>query len=409
MMMSGDSSASTRLKRAFPGIVVLFALAHGAHHLVTALPVPLLPFIRNEFGLDYAQAALVVSAFSVPYGIAQLPSGWLADKIGPRLLLLLATSGLAAVALLVGVSTQYYVLLALLVGMGLLGGGYHPSAPSVIANATEQSRRGSAIGLHMLGGSVAHFIAPLAAAAVATSLGWRSSFFVLSIPAVAFGVVFYVILGRRGLSKLPATPASDSPTAMAAARVDWRTVAVVLTMSSVGTAVILSAASFCPLFLVDVHGYQAQHGAAAMSLLYSGGLWAAILGGHLSDRIGRLKVIVAVALISGPLLLLLGSGIGHIGVLVTVVLLGGAFYGASPAAEVYLMANTPVSRRSTVLGLYYFGAMEGSGVLAPVVGYLIDRFGFSTAFATSGIVMIVVATTCVILLTRWRHARQAAR
>jgi ACS family glucarate transporter-like MFS transporter len=87
--------------------------------------------------------------------------------------------------------------------MGILGDGYHPSAASVIASSTDQSRRGSALGLHMLGGSVAHFVAPLAAAAIATSLGWRSSFLVLSIPSVVFGIVFYVfyvVLRRRGLA-----------------------------------------------------------------------------------------------------------------------------------------------------------------------------------------------------------------
>ena len=34
-------------------------LAHLSHHLVTALPVPLLPFIRDEFALDYTRAGLV--------------------------------------------------------------------------------------------------------------------------------------------------------------------------------------------------------------------------------------------------------------------------------------------------------------------------------------------------------------
>ena len=404
--MSEDSSFSTRLRSTFPGIVVLFALAHGAHHLVTALPVPLLPFIRNEFGLDYTQAALVVSAFSVPYGISQLPAGWLADRIGPRLLLLLATSGLAAVAMLVGVSTQYYMLLGLLVVMGLLGGGYHPSAPSVIAGTTELSRRGSAIGLHMFGGSVVHFVAPLAAAAIATSLGWRSSFLALSIPSVAFGVAFYLILGRRGLTRVSMAPIGRDSAKTHALTVDWPTVVAVLLMASVGTAVILGTASFCPLFLVDVHGYPEQHAGAAMSLLYSGGLWAAILGGHLSDRIGRLKVIVAVALVSGPLVMTLGSGIGHVGILVMVVLLGGAFYGASPATEVYLMASTPVSRRSTILGLYYFGAMEGSGVLAPVIGFLIDRFGFAAAFVVSGVAMTLVAIVCAVVVLRGRRMRE---
>jgi hypothetical protein len=58
-----------------------------------------------------------------------------------------------------------------------------------------------------------------------------------------------------------------------------------------------------------------------------------------------------------------------------------------------------------VLGFYFFGGMEGSGVLAPVVGYLIDRFGFSTAYAVSGVAMIVVALVCGGLLLRWRQAR----
>jgi len=405
--MSEQLSLFVKLRRTFSTIVVLFALAHGAHHLVTALPVPLLPFIRNEFGLDYAQAALVVSAFSVPYGIAQLPSGWLADRIGPRLLLLLGTSGLAAVAMLVGVSTQYYVLLVLLVVMGLLGGGYHPSAPSVIVSTVEPSRRGSAIGLHMLGGSIVHFVAPLAAAAVATSLGWRSSFFALAIPSVAFGVVFYVVLGRWGLNRVARSSSPGGIEDVPAARADWRTVVAVIAMASVGTAIILGTASFCPLFLVDVHGYPEQHAGAAMSLLYSGGLWAAILGGHISDRIGRLRVIVAVALLSGPLLMMLGSGMGHVGVLATIVLLGGAFYGASPATEVYVMANTPTSRRSTVLGLYYFGAMEGSGILAPLIGFLIDRLGFTSAFLASGAMMTAVAGVCTILIWRWRREHLA--
>ena len=61
-MNTAADSRVTMFRRAVPGVVLLFALAHLAHHLVTALPVPLLPFIRDEFNLDYTRAALVVSA-----------------------------------------------------------------------------------------------------------------------------------------------------------------------------------------------------------------------------------------------------------------------------------------------------------------------------------------------------------
>lgn len=398
--LPGRASRLPCVRQSVPTLVVLFMCAHGAHHLVTALPVPLLPFIRNEFGLDYTQAALVVSAFSVPYGIAQMPSGWLADRIGPRLLLLMGTSGIAAAALLVGVSTNYMMLLSFLILMGLLGGGYHPSAPSVIIGATEPSRRGRTLGLHMLGGSMVHFIAPMVAAALATAWGWRSPFVALSIPSVAFGIAFYVFLGRRARRVAQEATSEDTHVEAGAVMGRWQSVAAVVVLSCFTTAFVLSAASFCPLFLVDFYGYQEQEGAAAISLIYSAGLWAAPLGGYVSDRIGRLKVISTVGLVAGPMLVVLGSGVGHLVILGILILLGAVFYGGAPATEVYVMANTPPGRRSTVLGLYYFGGMEGSGVLAPVVGFLIDRYGFSTAFSASGIALLVIALACVAVLVR---------
>ena len=74
------------------GTVPLFVLAHFVHHLLTALTIPLLPFIRSDFSLDYAQSGWAVSAFSLSYGFGQLPAGWLADRIGARLILTIGIS-----------------------------------------------------------------------------------------------------------------------------------------------------------------------------------------------------------------------------------------------------------------------------------------------------------------------------
>jgi len=64
-----------------------FIIAHAAHHFLTALPQPLLPAIRDEFNLNYRRAAFVPTAFAVSGATAQLPAGWLADRIGPKLLI----------------------------------------------------------------------------------------------------------------------------------------------------------------------------------------------------------------------------------------------------------------------------------------------------------------------------------
>lgn len=130
----------------FPGLLPLFVLAHFAHHLVTALPIPLLPLIRDDFALDYTQSGLVLSAFTLSYGVSQLLGGWLADRIGPRILITMGICGVALGGLLVGLSQTYVMMIAFLVLMGLLGGGYHPASPPLISTLVEPKNRGRALG-----------------------------------------------------------------------------------------------------------------------------------------------------------------------------------------------------------------------------------------------------------------------
>ncbi len=58
----------------------------------------------------------------------------------------------------------------------------------------------------------------------------------------------------------------------------------------------------------------------------------------------------------------------------------------------------PLRHRSTILGIYYFSAMEGSGVLTPVMGYLIDHFGFYLSFTMAGAALLAVTLACSIFL-----------
>ncbi|MFW6151303.1 MAG: MFS transporter, partial [Chloroflexota bacterium] len=386
-------------------IVLLFAVAHLAHHLVTALPVPLLPFIRDDFGLDYTRAGLVVSALMIPYGLSQPPAGWLADRFGARRLLLVGISGVALTGVMVGLSVGYTMLLVSLAVMGVIGGGYHPAAPSAISQVTEPSRTGSALGVHMMGGSASYFLAPLAAGALAAAWGWRMPFVALAVPALIFGVAFFALLGRRGAT--PSTrPAqvSQSPDApqepVAEAGVDWPRMVTFLVLTNTATAAVLSVLAFIPLYLVDVYGYADHRAAMAVALFYSTGLWAAVLGGSLSDRIGRVYVVVGFALLAGLILIILdfvGSAWMVLGLL---LLLGVGHYCRAPASESYVLRHTPAGKRSSVLGLYYFGSMESSGLLAPAVGSLLDRFGFGATFTSIGAAMLLITVICTALLLR---------
>jgi len=60
----GNATKYRRCSLIFSGLLPLFALAHFAHHLLTALPVPLLPMIRSDFGLDYTQSGVGLLGFA---------------------------------------------------------------------------------------------------------------------------------------------------------------------------------------------------------------------------------------------------------------------------------------------------------------------------------------------------------
>ena len=146
--------------------------------------------------------------------------------------------------------------------------------------------------------------------------------------------------------------------------------------------------------MVDHFGVSKEIAAASLSVPFSAVFWASPLGGYLADRFGNLRMILAVSFIAGPALFLLtvvpfGWALGAL-----LLLLGAIIFTRMTASESFLIQQTPPGSRSTILGVFYFAGMEGGGVLTPVVGYMIDRFGFTTAFAAAGGLLLAATLIC---------------
>jgi len=347
-------------------------LAHFSHHLLTALVVPLLPFIRDEFVLDYTQSGLVVSAFTLSYGLSQLPSGWFADRISPRILIVIGTCGVAVAGLLVGLSQTYTMMVVCLVLMGVAGGGYHPAAPPLISALVEPKNRGRVLGIHLIGGPASYFLAPL------------------------IGV--YALLGRQAATSKPRQVITEHPGDAPSPSGRLRRLVVFFILVTFTSAVVLSIIAFIPLYMVDHFGASEQTAAVFLAIVYAGGLWSAPLGGYLSDRLGRVPVMLAASFAAGPLVYLINLAPYGVGIGALLVILGGAMSMRMPVAEAYIVDQVSEHRRSSILGIYYFAAMEGGGILTPVLGFLIDRFGFYFSFTIAGAVLVAVTLACSMFL-----------
>lgn len=374
----------------------LFIVAHFGHHLMMALLPPLLPFVRRDLALSYTRAGGLVSAYSIAYGVSQFAGGLAADRLGSRIVLAIGVAGVALAGLLVGVSPNYVFMTLMLVVMGIAGGGYHPSASPLVSASVKPEFRGRALGLHQIGGTASFFLAPLIAAAIAGSLGWRVTFITIAIPTLCLGIVFYLLLGKMGYACTPAAKearASTPPPEPA----DLRQLLSFVAIGIASMVLLQSTLALVPLYTVDVLGSTEEQGAALLSIAYFGGIWGGPLGGYLSDRVGRVPVIITVGLISGPAIYLLNHVSLGLSLYAVLLLMGTTMHVGMPVMESYIISRVSPKRRSTVLGLYYT-ITRGGPTITILLGHIIDTYQFSITLTGVSILMMAVAVAGTVLL-----------
>ena len=359
---------------------------------MTALHQPMLPYMQQEFRLNYTKAAAITSAFSISGGLSQLPSGWLADRMGPTILITMGILGVALGGLFVGLSHNYLILLAALVFMGLMSGGYHPASTPLISMSVPVHQRGRAVGIHLVGGTGMFFAAPILAGIIAGAWGWRGVYLTLAVPSSIFGLFFFFYLNKRyGKAQVEAMKrkqAEERPPQPGYKRRLW----AFLIMMIFGGGAGVTVQSFLTLYIVDVLGAPKEQAAMALSIIFFWGFVGAPIGGFLSDKIGSAKVIITADILGGLILFML----------VTVNSFGPAFWavlcvmGAAqavrfPVAEVFIMSQSPAKHRSTIYGIYYSTMQYTGAIFAPIMGHFLDIYGFHTMFTFSAYAVTAVA------------------
>jgi MFS transporter, FSR family, fosmidomycin resistance protein len=353
-----------------------FIMAHFGHHLLTALPSPLLPSIRTAFGLNTFQATLVTTFYAFSSGAGNIPAGRMADKIGPTILMTIGTLGVAVAGLAVGLSNTYILFLILITFMGFLTAGYHPASTPLILSAVEPEKRGRALGLHLLGGNASFFIAPLAASGIMylwPSGGFRGPFIILSIPTAIFGTIFYIYLTKKGglvhVQAAKKKVIEDLPPQPGYKRRLW----AYLIQMVIGGGAGMSVQALMSLYIVDKLGVSDAAVPWVMSISFLPAVFGGtILGGWISDRIGAVKIIIASGILSGLIIFgIVGTTAlnGWFFLLLFIMGLNGAV--RMPVTEVFIMGQTPAKNRATIYGIYYFTMQYTGAIFAPLFGWLV--------------------------------------
>ncbi|NHZ93010.1 MFS transporter [Massilia sp. CCM 8733] len=193
--------------------VPLLSLAAFGSGISMRAADPLLPLLSREFGVPLGDASLVITVFSIAYGVAQLGFGPLGDRYGKYLVIALAALASSATALLCAAATSLPALLAVRLLAGATAAAIIPLSMAWIGDVIDYEQRQPVLARFLIGQILGVSAGVLVGGFAADAHQWR-------LPFLLVAAIFLLVgLGLLALNRrLPPHANSVRPIAGGAVR-----------------------------------------------------------------------------------------------------------------------------------------------------------------------------------------------
>jgi len=165
---------------------------------LAGLPL-LLPLIRQDLGLTYAQAGSLASAELFVYALMQLPAGYLSDRYSPRKLVAIGSLGLMGFSILLAFAWQYWQLLLIQFFSGFFMSLIFTPAMSIFIKWFSSGRRTTTSTFPVLGTSLGVLAINLLFPVIVNYYDtWRMPFVVFGGAGIIFALGL-LVFGRESV------------------------------------------------------------------------------------------------------------------------------------------------------------------------------------------------------------------
>jgi len=377
---------------------------------------PMIPLIKGDLGISNTHAGWLMACFFISYTVFQIPSGYIGDHFGPRKALTWGAIISIAGNLIFSQGASLGVLAAgqLINGLGQAMGWN--SAVKMIVNWFPRSRRATAIGLFITCVTIGSSFGIRAAGYIGYHLGWRSAFTIL--PGLLGLTVLIFWAAVRDTPAEKGLPAFDDE-AQLEQRIENDPRPKLILIISNKTLWVVGLVYFCfvyvqfgclvwiPSFITETWGMTIDRASLVSSLVLLPGVFAAPLGGYLSDHYfkGRRKPLIVFGLgVLAVSCFAMAFGIGiHFGVIVLSVV------GLMIIMPDILLASFPsdlFSRKLSATAMGFLATFTStSGIVSTAIsGKLVDLFGsFNVTFICFGAVAMLGALLACFIIEGTSH------
>src|ERR1700755_572044 len=191
--MSGIELATPRVRSVQRVALALLVVAGVVNYIDRATLAVANPLIRNDLGLSIADMGYLLSAFLWAYAFAQLPTGAMVDKLGPRLLLTLGLSLWSLAQLLGGLVQGFGQFFGARILLGIGEAPQFPTGARVVRDWFNQRDRGLATGVFNCASSLGTAIAVPMLTWLMLSYGWRTMFVIMGVAGLAVAALWFAL------------------------------------------------------------------------------------------------------------------------------------------------------------------------------------------------------------------------
>ncbi|MGZ5866011.1 MAG: MFS transporter [Xanthobacteraceae bacterium] len=385
--------------------IVFLALAGFASQAMVRSSDSLLPQVAVDMGTTVGVASIIVSAYSLMHGTAQLFMGPIGDRYGKYRMAAITCAFACVFVALCGVMQNLTTLTLARIGSGAFAGWIIPMGMAFVGDVVPYDRRQQVLGRYLSGQISGQLFGQAAGGILGDWLGWRGVFFVLAgILAVAAAGLWRELW----TNPLTRTPAHESVTGrgfIESNRVvlsnPWARVIIVIAFLEYGC--MFGAFAYIGAYLRQRFGISYAIIGLVISAFALGGL---IYAGLVKQFVGRFGQ-TGLAAVGGILI-----GVAYIALVaapfiwmapIAVTFVGLGFYMLHNTLQTNATQMSPEAR-GTAVGLFsaalYLGQTAGVALAAPVI----DRLGAAPIFITSGIALAALGICFSRLLNKRRGA-----
>ena len=379
------------------GLILVLCFAAFAGSISYRSFDPIITVVASDFSISVQQAALLVSAYGLPYAAMQPVLGPIGDAYSKARLIKICLAITTVSTAIASVAPNYTTLMASRIIAGIVAGGIFPVGLALIGDRTALAERQVATSRYLVASIFGQMFGATVSGVIAAYFGWRTVFGVVTaISICSCGIVFRYLDGKSDVTR---------KFTLAGAIEGYRAV-----LSNRSSYVVLGAVFsegmffFCvfpfvgAMLLSRGAGGPIAAGVALAGFAVGGVIYGAVVR-HMIRFLGQWNMLRVGGLMAGFSYFIVAVPMGPVGVALAFMSAGFGFYMMHNTLQTQATELAPRARGST-FALFSASMFLGQGIGPVFAGVTSNLLGFQFLFVFVGALVAVLGLVAAWLLRR---------